>query len=357
MKNSSRNKILGAGVILGLAAILIILNPFNFSALPFHWNYFSKNQPSPQKVQQQSEEPKTPPAVTSEQMSKEHLPAPMTVPGSNVTAKTADTTAPTSASPAPTAPTSTLPSTSPAPAAPTAPTAPTGGAAPSLPLPSLAVPGAVPGAPAAVPGLPAGDSNLPKTEKLPPAAVAITEGCFNLTFSHKKLAAHEDGEACLLHKNLIVLKHPDQAKKSKINPATICMRINGKAVKYSLAPGKPGEIILGPEAGPNAKITASYCVGKAKCSQSCVVEKDQFLSAIGADEDTDHAQAVGWDGKKGKSQEDMEVDNQMAALNQDLSSEGGDNSQLFAGWILEAQTAKCEQAPGSAKKMAQAKFE
>ncbi len=331
MKNSSKNKTIGASILLGFAAVFFILNPLNFSALPFHWNYFSKNQLGHQQAQQQLNDPKSPPSVSSEKMSKENLPAPVTVPGSALTAKTTDTAAPTSASTTPSAP----------------------AAVPSLPLPSLAVPGL----PAAVPGLATGGSNLPKAEKLPPSALAVTDGCFNLTFSHKKLAAHEDGEACLLHKNLIALKHPDQAKKSKINPATICMRINGKAVKYTLAPGKPGEIILGPEAGPNAKITASYCVGKAKCSQSCVVEKDQFLSAIGADEDSDHPQAVGWDGKKGKSEEDMEVDNQMAALNQDLSSEGGDNSQLFAGWILEAQTAKCEQSPGSSKKIAQAKFE
>jgi len=182
-------------------------------------------------------------------------------------------------------------------------------------------------------------TDLPKNKKPTPS---INDGCFNLTFTHKKLTSHEDGEACLLHKNLIVLNSVEQAPKSKISPKSICMRINGKAAKYSFAPGKTNQVILAPEAGPNATITASYCVGKAKCTRSCVPQKDQFLAAIGADEDGDSVQAVGWDGQKIKNKEDDEVENQMTGLNQDLNSAGGDNSQLFAGWILEAQNTKCE---------------
>jgi hypothetical protein len=184
----------------------------------------------------------------------------------------------------------------------------------------------------------------PLPDHSPALSSLIADGCFKLTFAHKKQASHDDGEVCLLHKNLIVLNHFDQAQKSKIDPQSICMRINDKAVKYSFVPGKPGQILLGPEAGPNAKITASYCVGKAKCSKSCTPEKDSFLSAIGADENNDPAQTVGWDGQKGKTKEDTEVETQMTALGQEINSESsGEHSQIFSGWILEKQTAQCEQ--------------
>jgi hypothetical protein len=43
----------------------------------------------------------------------------------------------------------------------------------------------------------------------------------------------------------------------------------------------------------------------------------------------------------------------MAGLSQDLSQQGSEHSQIFEGWILEAQTAKCEQNPMNAKKYAQ----
>jgi hypothetical protein len=321
MKNAKQIKILGLGILVVLAITFFLINPLN---LPMNWltqrSSTSKDNSDHQKLAQnpplqkeskESNDTKVLPVQPSEKVSQGSLGTPSISPVPSNISETA---------------------------------------APNLPAPSLTIPTIPMGA---IPTGPAISLDLDKTKKIP---TSIADGCFNLTFAHKKLSSHEDGEACLLHKNLIVLTHSDQSPKSKIDHKSVCIRINGKAVKYSFAPGKTNQIILGPEAGPNAKITASYCVGKAKCSQSCVPEKDQFLSAIGADEDNDHAQAVNWDGKKGKAEEDIEVENQMAALNQDLNSEGGDSSQLFTGWVLETQTAKCEQPNNPGKKVAEAKI-
>ncbi|MEO5969947.1 MAG: hypothetical protein ABIQ95_08465 [Bdellovibrionia bacterium] len=310
MKNSKLKKILGLGIIVALLATFFLTNPFNWVnrlGSNLKSNLEVQKFQTPLSAQKESNEPK----ALSNLPAEAKLPSSDSPVGSSAPRNTSET------------------------------------AAPNLAAPALNIPGG--------PTLPKGPDislDLDKTKKAP---ALIADGCFSLTFAHKKLASHEDGEACLLHKNLIVLTHPDQSQKSKINSKSVCMRINGKAVKYSFVPGKTNQVILGAEAGPNAKITASYCVGKAKCSQSCVPEKDQFLSAIGADENTDQTQAVNWDGKKGKAEEDTEVENQMAALNKDLNSDGGDNAQLFAGWILETQTAKCEETNTSGKKVAQTK--
>src|SRR5207245_943996 len=96
-----------------------------------------------------------------------------------------------------------------------------------------------------------------------------------MSFHHKTLASHPNEESCSHHKNLIRIKNPGFTSKS------LCIRVNNTPVHFSAVKGKKNEFIIGPIAGPNAKITARYCVGKMKCSEDCTIPKDEFMDAIG----------------------------------------------------------------------------
>ena len=73
------------------------------------------------------------------------------------------------------------------------------------------------------------------------APPALAEGCYSISFTHKKMASHADGEACLKHNNLISLKSAGQFGISgKINADSVCLLVNGAAVKYSKVTGKTG---------------------------------------------------------------------------------------------------------------------
>jgi hypothetical protein len=185
----------------------------------------------------------------------------------------------------------------------------------------------------------------------PETAKKLTENCFTVTYVHKKISSHSDGEACLRHKNLIVLNHPEQAENTKINTKSVCIRVNGAATKFAFVPNKSNQVIIGPEAGPHAKITARYCVGKSLCQEDCTIKKDEFMAALGAD-DSDAA-AVDWDGSKEVAKEDSELENEMAKLNGNAEKRGGSSRpEVFEGWISEAHAMACEQKSSGNKKVA-----
>jgi len=167
----------------------------------------------------------------------------------------------------------------------------------------------------------------------------VADGCFTITFTHKQMKSHADGEACLKHKNLLVLHHPDQALSSHLNPASVCIMVNGNAVNHTVVDGKSDQVMIGPEAGPNAMITARYCIGKSTCAEKCVVKRDEFMAALGVGEE-DPSKTEGWDGSKGASKEDTDAENEVAALNSEVD---GDEAakKIFDGWIPQGHTMAC----------------
>jgi hypothetical protein len=157
------------------------------------------------------------------------------------------------------------------------------------------------------------------------------QGCFVVTYHHKKMSSHADGEACLRHKNLISLK------AEKVNPASVCVRVNGKAVAHEFQ-GKHA-VVIGAVAGMNAEITTRYCTGKITCHEECKVQKDEFLSAIGG-EDGDTVADAGWDGASGKDDADLETE--VKALDRDIASEDSKGS-VFKDWIMGSEVVTCQQ--------------
>lgn len=139
-------------------------------------------------------------------------------------------------------------------------------------------------------------------------AAAVTSGsvgqttppCFTLTF--KRPASTELlGEADSV-KNLLQLGHSD------INPASVCIRVNGSPVKHTLVSGTQDQFLIEPISTAKSEIVASFCTGSAKCSEPCnavapksvAKPKDEFLEAIsGESEDGINEKQAQWDEKDG----------------------------------------------------------
>ncbi len=176
-------------------------------------------------------------------------------------------------------------------------------------------------------------------------------GCFVQTFTHEKLATHDDGEECLKHRNLIQLLQ-EGLHPSKIAGASICVKVNGSPVKYTRVKGHADQILIGPEAGPLAEISVRYCLGKALCPEDCTVKRDDFLAAIGGESGADSA---GWDVSSDGKNRDAEVEKEMAALAKEMGGSGVEGG-VFKGWMKkDVTTAQACGANGATRAVANAK--
>ncbi len=123
------------------------------------------------------------------------------------------------------------------------------------------------------------------------------DACYTVTYRHKKLPTHQSEDECSHHRNEIQLPAHLQ------DLANVCVRVNGKAVRHQAVEGSDDQVVIGPVAGPNDVITAHYCVGQAKCQESCdypkkeVVMRDSFIDAIGGSD----ADAAGLDNRDDKA--------------------------------------------------------
>lgn len=166
-----------------------------------------------------------------------------------------------------------------------------------------------------------------------PAPVVIADTCTTQVFTHHPTEGHEDGEACLYHKNLIHLT----GLQGEINPKSLCVRANNKPVKFKFVAQKQGpQILLGAVAGPKTQISVTYCTGRMTCASDCTVPKDDFMEAIGAaetDEDlfTDRGSKVGWKKGKNPQKEEEAVQRELAELKKTVKDELKKGS-LFEGW-------------------------
>lgn len=184
----------------------------------------------------------------------------------------------------------------------------------------------------------------PKAPAAPaPAAPIVTaDACTTQVFTHQEAEGHEDGEACLYHKNLINLTGFAESGV-EINSKSICVRANNKPVKFKYLANKKGpQIMLGAVAGPTTKISVTFCTGKMTCASDCTIPKDDFMEAIGAaetDEDlfTDRGSKVGWKKGKNPQKEEEAVQRELAELKKTVKDELRKGS-LFEGWDMGSTT-------------------
>jgi hypothetical protein len=179
--------------------------------------------------------------------------------------------------------------------------------------------------------------------------------CFLETFHHKPTAGHNDEESCAHHKNLIKLSH------ANINPAHICVKVNGTPVKFTRnAEASGDEILIGSIAGPQAKITASYCVGKQSCAavtdEACKIPKDEFMDALQG-EDPSAADAepnTHWEGTQAAADANLnsEVKKELADINEvgtgdESSGRVPASANVFKDWINEEDAPVCSKNQAS----------
>ncbi|OFZ17986.1 MAG: hypothetical protein A2X94_06325 [Bdellovibrionales bacterium GWB1_55_8] len=192
--------------------------------------------------------------------------------------------------------------------------------------------GAASGAPAAGGVSPTAGAAIPVVNAPVPAPEPPKPECFRASFSHPKLAAHSSDELCSQHQNLLTLKHKD------VNSKSLCVRVNGRPVRFDRVKGHPERIIIGPIAGPKAVITANYCIGKAHCPEECKIPKDEFLDAIGGTEEV--GQQLGKWLDSDKDTGDVvaaQLDSQLKKELADLEDKG----ELFSGWNGDSEAREC----------------
>jgi hypothetical protein len=162
--------------------------------------------------------------------------------------------------------------------------------------------------------------------------------CYTVTFKHPDAGKKFDEEAFLNQKHMI------EISDERVNPKSVCIKVNNRAVAYDKVKGTNNQFLLKAIAGPNAEIVAHYCTGAAQCKINCKVQKDDFMSAIGgSDESADSLPVVQWDsGSKGLSKEEADAEKEVGALRRELAGQTKKGA-IYKGWIKKNETQACQE--------------
>jgi len=199
----------------------------------------------------------------------------------------------------------------------------TDGAAPGAPLSSPLPPNAtLDGSPSVPRQSPAREAQSPALSSLPPGtslipgngekiadvptAIAVPkDGCVDLRFKA------EGKEVTRYAKNRLAVSD------ERLNPKTLCVRVDGVPVKHQWEPSKR-EIVFGAVAKVSSQVSVRYCYGQAKCGDACLVPRDEFMEALAgvADDTAENAAPVGWTGSKEESAAEQNVERELAAFSE-----------------------------------------
>jgi hypothetical protein len=173
-------------------------------------------------------------------------------------------------------------------------------------------------------------------QQITAAPVAPSQGCFKFQYDHRD-AGHKDMATCSAHRNTFkpLLSDRFSIEDLKVKNNNICVRVDGVPVKFQ----RVKDIIqIGALPGPESKVSVAYCIGKAKCSESCVIPRDQFMEALSGSDDEGRAFAAAkWDDKDNT---DKDV---TAGLSAELTGDGQDDKAVpfFKHWKLIDQKESC----------------
>jgi hypothetical protein len=180
-----------------------------------------------------------------------------------------------------------------------------------------------------------------KNEEKTEAAPSSPEGCFTLSYHHKKTSGHNTEESCMAHKNVVKMKYP--------HASAVCVRVNKTPVAFERSKDKPDQLIIGAVAGPQAEITVRYCLGKAKCAEDCTIPKDDFMNSIGGVAQNDKEDSAGqWEANEKADGAPQARPNVSAHLKGDLRKELENLDQpeeaaqtVFQDWIAGNEAPSC----------------
>lgn len=147
-----------------------------------------------------------------------------------------------------------------------------------------------------------------------------------------KLAEGSKGN---FRKNLLQL-----GSDAVVNPKSLCVKIDGTPVKFTLHQKKPNQVLIGGVRGAKAEITVRYCRDKNLCKDDCKIPRDEFMDALGASDDGDSG--ARWDdGKAGDNEK--EVAKQMNMFKEDLKAIEAKAMANMSKWEVKDSQAACSQ--------------
>lgn len=182
--------------------------------------------------------------------------------------------------------------------------------------------------------------------------------CFQVTYISKDVEDRIKNDNFAFQKNLLTLP------EAPINPSSVCVRVDGKPVRFETQKGKPAELVIAPLKDIKSVVTASYCLNDSKCNESCkapaevatkaAVAKDEFLDAIGGDESGDSKELGKWDSGKDANEHnakleaalDPEIKRELANLDEEESKpkKAPRKLELFSGWDRSDESPSCRPA-------------
>jgi hypothetical protein len=112
--------------------------------------------------------------------------------------------------------------------------------------------------------------------------------------------------------------------------------VNGTPVAHKVNPKAKNSVIIGALAGPKAEITVRYCSEKTKCTDPCVIPKDDFMNALGGGSEGDS----GWNSES-PSGEEGQLKSELDKLDHETR---GDRQKinLFKDWIPSGEAETCQ---------------
>ncbi len=173
----------------------------------------------------------------------------------------------------------------------------------------------------------------------------IKKACYKVTYRRNK-DKNLSWEDYSKLQNIISIEDPD------VLPKSVCVRVNGIPVKYRLTKNHQKknsyDVIVHGQAGPNAEITTSYCIGEVTCIETCKVPKDEFMAALGMDGNSfNETQYVAWGNnkqgkkKKGPSRAEKKLDSEYKAFAKEMNKAIIQHGPTFKGWKKKNKTASC----------------
>jgi hypothetical protein len=128
--------------------------------------------------------------------------------------------------------------------------------------------------------------------------------------------------------------------------------VNGTPVKFKLQTKPSSSIVIGAIAGPKAEISVRYCTGKASCTDSCLIPKDEFMAALGGGSDDDEGSlsenkktgrntaSGGWNSDS-PSKDESHLENELEKLDEETK---GDRQKMniFKQWVPSTATESCQ---------------
>jgi len=172
--------------------------------------------------------------------------------------------------------------------------------------------------------------------------------CFRATYALQKRIPKSIRDKIADYKNIIRLP------KTDIDTHSVCIRVDGIPVKISEAKSKKAQFIIDSIATQESKIEATYCTQGHRCQETCLIPKDDFLTAIGGvtdDELSDLGNAdSAWNNKKEKTAAQKKLKEE-AKFIKEIVQLGEDDDQLFNGWTVEKEFPGCEKPAKAARRL------